>query len=235
MCSFPIHFYNYIKTSYELRNPNYVAAFFPFLSTVFSIIVYPWVFPINEKFVTYVRKNGVIRFIKYQPGLLFTPFIMAFVYPSSNKTLRLSPLKILEGIIFVDTEEYFRHRLEHIFSRVYKKVHKEHHQQRPITTMESFRNSVHDLLIPIIPFTIYTQMSDVTFIETMVVTSMAIIATYADHTLTGDKKYDKIKFHNIHHTSGWNNNFQQPFFSYWDSILGTKFLGGKSKYNPFIP
>ncbi len=215
---------------------NIVASLLPLISTFASLLIYPWCYPINESLGSYVRKNGTLKTLSMQPGLVSFPFILCVVLPLSNQTLRCDWVRVAMGMLFVDTAEYWRHRFEHSNFRVYKLAHKEHHQQKPMTTVEGFRNMEADLLIPLIPYTLYILIAQITFLESMVLTSLSLAATYADHTLTGDTDYDREKFHHVHHTNGWNKNFQQPFFSYWDDLCGTKASWSRSKgWCPFIP
>ena len=214
---------------------NLTAAFLPALSTLGAIVIYPWFYPVNDNIVRYSEKHGLLHTLAMQPAFMSLPFVLFVVLPISNQTIRLDGSPVALGVLFVDTVEYWRHRLEHRVRFLYKNAHKEHHQQRPITTLEGFRNQKADLLLPLIPFTLYILLADVTFLETMVLAAMAIVATYADHTLTGVDEYDRTKFHNIHHTTGWNCNFQQPFFTYWDELCGTIAPFSGEKWCPFLP
>jgi sterol desaturase/sphingolipid hydroxylase (fatty acid hydroxylase superfamily) len=214
---------------------NIIFAFLPLLSTVGCLVLYPLIYPINQNITSYINEHGIYKFTVIQPGFLSFPFILLCVLPVMNHTISLRWWMIIFGILFVDTVEYWRHRVEHFFPLVYKHTHKEHHQQRPMTTIEGFRNQYLDMILPLVPFVTYLYITNMTFIETMILTSLSLIATYADHTLTGDVEYDRKKFHNVHHTSGWNENFQQPFFSYWDIVCGTVAENTIVKYNPFVP
>lgn len=215
---------------------NIGAAFLPSISTLLSLIVYPWYYPINKNLKLYCSKHGFLKTITQQPAFMSLPFVLGVILPFSNQTIRLNWTALVKGVFLVDTVEYWRHRLEHYSRTLYTFAHKEHHQQRPMTTIEGFRNYTADLVLPLIPFSLYISFADVTFLEIMVLASGAIIATYADHTLTGRAEYDKQKFHNVHHTTGWNKNFQQPFFSYWDELCGTTASWSATKgWCPFIP
>jgi sphinganine C4-monooxygenase len=47
-----------------------------------------------------------------------------------------------------------------------------------------------------------------------------------------------FRYHDIHHQlAGIKNNFSQPFFTFWDTVLGTKWTGGdlKNKRTPATP
>ena len=241
MCSIMLNIYNLVQDCDVINLVqncdviNLVAAFLPALSTVASVVVYPFVYPTNDNIVQYAKKRGVFDTVTMQPGLISLPFILFVTLPLSDQTVRLNWSVVATGMFFVDTAEYWRHRLEHLVRFLYKHAHKKHHQQRPVTTLEAFKNQKADLLVPLIPFTMYTILVDITFLETMVLAALSIVATYADHTMTGNKEYDKTKFHNVHHTTGWNNNFQQPFFSYWDDLCGTRAHFSSDKWCPFIP
>jgi|DEB0MinimDraft_6_1074348.scaffolds.fasta_scaffold35230_2 sterol desaturase/sphingolipid hydroxylase (fatty acid hydroxylase superfamily) len=239
MCTHLFHLHSLISDCFatlcDCDPINLAAAFLPAISTLGSIIIYPWIYPVNENIYSYSKKHGMLKTLTMQPAFVALPFVLFVVLPISNQTVRLDWSEVTLGVFFVDTVEYWRHRLEHSVPYLYRNAHKEHHMQRPMTTLEGFRNDQADLLLPLIPFTAYVLFANVSFVETMVLASMAIIATYADHTLTGDAEYDRTKFHNVHHTSGWNRNFQQPFFSYWDELCGTLAPWSSEKWCPFIP
>ena len=54
--------------------------------------------------------------------------------------------------------------------------------------------------------------------EYIFVVSLSFMSVVYDHTYTGNK----YQHHWYHHEVNFNKNFQQPFFTYWDYILGTK-------------
>ena len=233
MCSIMLNIYDNLCRCHPL---NIVAAFLPSIATLGSILAYPYFYPINASCKNYYEKHGFFHLVTMQPAFLALPYVLLIVLPLSNQDITLDFQNIIYGVIFIDTVEYWRHRMEHSIRFLYRNAHKEHHQQRPMTTLEGFRNQTADLVLPLIPFTLYVLMVKTSFIEIMILAALAIVATYADHTLTGDKDYDQKKFHHVHHTTGWNTNFQQPFFSYWDRICCTIDAKSHSKgWCPFLP
>lgn len=107
-------------------------------------------------------------------------------------------------------------------------------QIRPIDTVDTFKNGPFDIIAPLFTFVALVS-TGISFSESMTVAALATMAAYADHTQTGDAEYDKYKYHNIHHTFGQNYNFQQPFFTCFDSMFGTMHPKSNKKRNPFAP
>jgi sterol desaturase/sphingolipid hydroxylase (fatty acid hydroxylase superfamily) len=215
---------------------NAIAVCMPLFATLGSLFMYPWLYPINPTVNKYLVQYSMKSLILAHPGFVSLPFIICISLPLANRTIRLSPIMVLFSMFVIDTLEYWRHRLEHKLKLLYTYAHKEHHQQRPMNTLDAFRNAWPDLIFPLLQFSMYAWCVNITFLETMVVTSLGSVSTYADHTLTGDDEYDRTKFHNVHHTLGWNCNFQQPFFHFWDDWCNTRYEESRGKsWIPFIP
>ena len=137
--------------------------------------------------------------------------------------------KLLFGIFLIDTIEYWYHYIIHNSKFLYTMNHLTHHQSYPVHPSVSFYNSNMEVLTlsPII-FCSFVYF-DFSFLEYIIVTSLAYISTSCDHTYTSPNK-----FHILHHNGNKNKNFQQPFLTYWDHIMGT--YNPKSEFKiPFYP
>jgi sterol desaturase/sphingolipid hydroxylase (fatty acid hydroxylase superfamily) len=136
---------------------------------------------------------------------------------------------ILSGCLLIDTVEYWTHNFFHKTDYIYKSFHDKHHLPYPINPMSSFSN--HDLAIntvapiEVILFLIF----NFTFLEYIIIISLAFCATVCDHTFTSPKK-----FHVLHHSGEKKTNLQQPFFTFWDHINGTYNKKSLLKI-PFVP
>jgi len=124
---------------------------------------------------------------------------------------------IFLGIWWIDTVEYFIHRVMHSNSFLYKNCHKTHHELHDTYSFGSLYNGFfeHCLTSPTIFFGIY--YFGFSFSEYIIISVLANIATIIDHTYINYKN----RFHYLHHSKYHNYNFQQPFFTYYDRILGT--------------
>lgn len=124
----------------------------------------------------------------------------------------------LFGIFIIDTMEYFLHRLYH-FKFLYK-FHKIHHEIKDPFSFAAFYNSFSEAIITsTIITTTMIFILGFTLQEFTIVYCFAIVATVMDHC---DWFYQYKNHHWIHHKVNQNCNYQQPFFDYWDRLLGTK-------------
>ncbi len=123
---------------------------------------------------------------------------------------------LLYGIILVDTIEYFMHRALHKYIFLYK-YHKVHHELNNPYSYGALYNSTIEGIIEVALLLTGFMIFNFSFTEYIIVISLANIATVLDHSSLNHKN----KFHYLHHAKFQNYNFQQPFFTYWDRLLGT--------------
>ena len=98
---------------------NIAAAFLPSLATLGSILVYPYFYPINVSCKNYYEKHGLVALATMQPAFLALPYVLLIVLPWSNQDITLDFKNIIDGVIFIDTVEYWRHRMEHSIMFLY--------------------------------------------------------------------------------------------------------------------
>ena len=139
---------------------------------------------------------------------------------------RVDPLHLIYGLLITDTIEYFIHRLYHL-QMFYKSFHKQHHNQIMAVDV-SFLNADSEALMTGL-FILIAYISLLSYYEYLIVSSLSVVATVCDHAYTST-----TKFHYIHHHVNRNYNFQQPFFTFWDHLLGT-YHPKTSRKIPFIP
>jgi sterol desaturase/sphingolipid hydroxylase (fatty acid hydroxylase superfamily) len=120
------------------------------------------------------------------------------------------------GMFAIDTVQYFAHRAYHTYPFLYR-YHKVHHQLKSLHVMGSLYNSWTEIVMTgsLSALTFYGFLQYTPF-EFAMVTSISFVATIKDHC----PGYGTTA-HSIHHNVDVNCNFQQPFFNYWDIILGT--------------
>ncbi len=142
---------------------------------------------------------------------------MAFVY---FELFRLDPnirfLYIIYGIILLDTVEYIMHYNLHKYKFLYK-FHKVHHEVNISYNYCTLYNSLTESIIETIMVVSSFYFFNFSFLEYIIVFTLGNICGVYQHSDFGNLN----KFHYLHHSKYQNYNFQQPFFTYWDRILGT--------------
>jgi len=166
----------------------------------------------EESFISNSSKNMI------SAGLsnIFLSFPL-FTYFSSIEDFRLWMIPL--GMLMVDTLEFWFHYFYHSSEFLYCHFHKFHHKPHPLDPRVSFSNHDFEAVTtsgPLLFSFIFFQFS---YYEYIAITTMAFVATVCDHTWT-----QKNKFHQLHHSGNKMTNFQQPFFTFWDHLMGT--------YNP---
>lgn len=123
------------------------------------------------------------------------------------------------GIFAMDTVQYFCHRAMHTYPTFYR-FHKTHHELRALHSFGALYNSLWEVVITggTLGLVFYGVLQFTPF-EFAVISSISFIATVEEHTPSNGK----LTRHWIHHNVNPNSNFQQPFFGYWDKLLGTYF------------
>jgi sphinganine C4-monooxygenase len=118
----------------------------------------------------------------------------------------------------MDTIQYWIHRLHHV-KYIYRHTHKIHHELIIPWSFGAVYNSIGETIItaPII-YLFFIKLFGYSLLEFNFVTSLAYIATILQHTNLNRYHSD---YHLVHHKLNYNYNYQQPFFSYWDKLMGT--------------
>jgi sphinganine C4-monooxygenase len=147
----------------------------------------------------------------------------------------LPACQFIIAICWVDTWQYFIHRAMHMNKWLYTTLHARHHR----------------LYVPYAYGALYNHPIEGFFLDTTgtglayLITGMSVrqgtwfftcatIKTVDDHC-GYSFPWDPLQhltsnnagYHDVHHQSwGIKTNFSQPFFTFWDSFLGTKWTGG---------
>jgi sterol desaturase/sphingolipid hydroxylase (fatty acid hydroxylase superfamily) len=133
---------------------------------------------------------------------------------------------VIGGIFLMDTIEYFTHRIQHEIPWLYKHFHYGHHWMRYSFSFGAFYNAIQEVFLtgPIIGL-FFMHIFKFTFVEFQIVSSLAVFWTVMDHTAFFDKVpwLGRKDFHRIHHSVNVDCNFQQPFMTFWDKLLGTDY------------
>lgn len=168
-------------------------------------------------------------------------------------------IKLLFGIIFLDTWQYFWHRAMHVNKWMYSKL-----QSRATNlakdsadrTLAKWHARHHRLYVPYAYGALYNHPVEGFVLDTagaglaykvsfmsprmgmwfFVGSMMKTVDDHCGYALPWDPLQhitsNNAAYHDIHHQSwGIKSNFSQPFFTFWDGLLNTKYTGEtKLKY-----
>lgn len=166
--------------------------------------------------------------------------------------LVIPSFKVMVGIVFLDTWEYAWHRWMHVNKWMYSKLRPDRAlRDKSLTNyLAHWHSRHHRLYIPYAYGALYNHPVEGFILDTAgaglayKVSCMSprmglwffvgsMMKTVDDHC--GYKfKYDPFQhitgnnaaYHDIHHQNwGIKTNFSQPFFTFWDRILGTMYTG----------
>ncbi|KAI5295968.1 hypothetical protein KEM52_006245 [Ascosphaera acerosa] len=143
-------------------------------------------------------------------------------------------LQFLAAIIFVDSWEYFLHRAMHMNKWLYTTFHSRHHRLYvPYAFGALYNHPVEGFLLDTAGTGLAYLLTGLSARQAIFFFSGSTIKTIDDHCgyrlpydplqrLTGNN----AAYHDIHHQSwGIKTNFAQPFFTFWDRVLGTMYVG----------
>ncbi|KAK5116440.1 hypothetical protein LTR62_007988 [Meristemomyces frigidus] len=144
-------------------------------------------------------------------------------------------LQFLLAICVVDTWQYFLHRLMHQNKYLYTTFHSRHHRLYvPYAYGALYNHPFEGFLLDTLGTGLAYLISGMTVRQSIWFFTCSTIKTVDDHCgysfpwdplqhLTGNN----AGYHDVHHQSwGIKTNFSQPFFTFWDGLLGTKWVGG---------
>ncbi|KXT05471.1 hypothetical protein AC578_11030 [Pseudocercospora eumusae] len=149
--------------------------------------------------------------------------------------LGIPAMQFVFAICIVDTWQYFLHRAMHMNKYLYTTFHSRHHRLYvPYAYGALYNHPFEGFLLDTLGTGLAYLLSGMTVRQSMWFFTMSTIKTVDDHC--GYKfPWDPLQhltsnnaaYHDVHHQSwGIKTNFSQPFFTFWDGILGTKWTGG---------
>jgi len=144
-------------------------------------------------------------------------------------------LQFFLATMVVDTWQYFLHRAMHMNKFLYTTFHSRHHRLYvPYAYGALYNHPFEGFLLDTLGTGIAYLAAGMTVRQSMWFFTMSTIKTVDDHCgyafpwdplqhLTSNN----AGYHDVHHQSwGIKTNFSQPFFTFWDGLLGTKWTGG---------
>ncbi|GAO18213.1 hypothetical protein UVI_02022800 [Ustilaginoidea virens] len=185
------------------------------------------------------------------PGLLNLVGLNAAPVLLLEATTRLSPLTIAKTIyhflvpslqffaaaFFLDSWQYFLHRMMHMNRWLYTTFHSRHHRLYvPYAYGSLFNHPLEGFVLDTLGASIAFKLTGMTVRQGTCFFTFSTIKTVDDHCgyafpldplqlITSNN----AAYHDIHHQHwGIKSNFSQPFFTFWDSILGTMYKGPRA-------
>lgn len=144
-------------------------------------------------------------------------------------------LQFFFGVMFVDTWQYFLHRAMHMNKWLYTTFHSRHHRLYvPYAYGALYNHPFEGFLLDALGTGLAYVVTGMSVRQSMWFYTLSTIKTVDDHCgyafpwdplqhLTGNN----AGYHDVHHQSwGVKTNFSQPFSTFWDTLLGTKWTGG---------
>jgi len=138
------------------------------------------------------------------------------------------------AILIVDTWQYFLHRAMHMNKWLYTTFHSRHHRLYvPYAYGALYNHPFEGFLLDTLGTGIAYLVSGMTVRQAMWFFTLSTIKTVDDHCgyafpwdpLQHITK-NNAEYHDRHHQLiGIKTNFSQPFFTFWDSLLGTQWQG----------
>lgn len=139
------------------------------------------------------------------------------------------------AILIVDTWQYFLHRAMHMNKWLYTTFHSRHHRLYvPYAFGALYNHPFEGFLLDTLGASVAFKLAGLSTRQGMWFFTCSTIKTVDDHSgyaLPWDPlQYltsNNAGYHDVHHQSwGIKTNFSQPFFTFWDRILGTVWTGG---------
>ncbi|OCT49820.1 Sphingolipid C4-hydroxylase SUR2 [Cladophialophora carrionii] len=139
------------------------------------------------------------------------------------------------AILIVDTWQYFLHRAMHMNKFLYTTLHSRHHRLYvPYAYGALYNHPLEGFMLDTLGTGVAYLVTGMTVRQGMVFFTCATIKTVDDHcgyAFPWDPLQhitsNNAAYHDVHHQSwGIKTNFSQPFFTFWDRILGTAWTGG---------
>ncbi|KAL6182016.1 hypothetical protein ACLB2K_043439 [Fragaria x ananassa] len=138
--------------------------------------------------------------------------------------------QFLKGMVVMDTWQYFMHRYMHENKFLYKHVHSQHHRLvAPYAYAALYNHPLEGLLVDTMGGAVSFLASGMSPRTSIFFFSFATIKAVDDHSGVNFPWHpfrllfrNNSLYHDVHHQLyGTKFNFSQPFFVFWDRLLGT--------------
>ncbi|KAM3440542.1 hypothetical protein NHJ13734_003240 [Beauveria thailandica] len=146
-------------------------------------------------------------------------------------------LQFFVAVFILDTWQYFLHRLMHMNRWLYTTFHSRHHRLYvPYAYGALYNHPFEGFLLDTLGAGIGFKITGMTTLQGTCFFTFSTMKTIDDHcgyAFPWDPLQlitnNNAAYHDIHHqTWGIKTNFSQPFFTFWDGILSTKYKGPRA-------
>jgi sphinganine C4-monooxygenase len=146
-------------------------------------------------------------------------------------------LRLFAGAIILDAWQYGLHRFMHMNKYMYTKFHSRHHRLYvPYAYGALYNHPVEGFLLDTLGSGIAFWATGMSLRQGTLFFSISTIKTVDDHCgyhFPWDPlqliSSNNAAYHDIHHqTWGIKTNFSQPYFTFWDKMLGTMYTGPRT-------
>jgi sphinganine C4-monooxygenase len=141
------------------------------------------------------------------------------------------------GACFIDFWQYCLHRGMHMNKWLYTNIHSRHHRLYvPYAYGALYNHPIEGFLLDTLGAGLAFKVTGMTILQGTAFFCFSSIKTVDDHC-GYDFPWDPLQlissnnaaYHDIHHQHwGIKTNFSQPFFTFWDGFLGTKYTGNRT-------
>lgn len=140
-------------------------------------------------------------------------------------------IKLLLAMVTIDTFQFWAHYLLHS-KALFKKFHVVHHKITKTYSFMSFYNSYTEgILMDIVGALLTQRVCNLNVYQFNFFIAFATMKAVSDHSgyfLPFDPFTwfpNNAKYHQKHHNpKTMNFNYEQPFFTFWDTLMGTKLI-----------
>ncbi|CAI0392837.1 unnamed protein product [Linum tenue] len=156
-----------------------------------------------------------------------TPKATKIIQPS----ISIQTLQILIAMFVMDTWQYFGHRYMHHNKFLFRHVHHQHHIfVVPHAIGALYNHPVESLLLDTLGGVVTLSISGMTPRTEAIFLCFTMLKAVDDHCGIWFPRGNLIQrlftnscaYHDVHHqVRGGRYNFSQPFFPFWDKLLGT--------------
>ncbi|RYP47421.1 hypothetical protein DL768_006536 [Monosporascus sp. mg162] len=146
-------------------------------------------------------------------------------------------IQFMVAFVFLDTWQYFLHRAMHMNKWLYMTFHSRHHRLYvPYAYGALYNHPFEGFLLDTAGAGLAYKVAGMTERQGTLFWILSTVKTVDDHcgySLPWDPiqhvSGNNAAYHDIHHQSwGIKTNFSQPFFTFWDALLGTMWKGDTS-------
>ncbi|KAH9906242.1 fatty acid hydroxylase superfamily-domain-containing protein [Xylariomycetidae sp. FL2044] len=143
-------------------------------------------------------------------------------------------IQFFVAVVFLDSWQYFLHRAMHMNKWLYTAWHSRHHRLYvPYAYGALYNHPVEGFLLDTLGAGLAYKIAGLTVRQGALFFAFSSCKTVDDHcgyALPWDPlqhiSSNNAAYHDIHHQSwGIKTNFSQPYFTFWDRILGTMWKG----------